>query len=139
MSAFTLTKREDGIAILTMDVPGDTMNTLKADFGDEISTILDEIESDSAIKGVIVASGKKDSFVAGADVTMLAACNSAIEAEELSISGQKLFDRIEGMKKTFVAAIHGPALGGGLELALACHYRVCSDCQAVAVRNVCLR
>jgi 3-hydroxyacyl-CoA dehydrogenase/enoyl-CoA hydratase/3-hydroxybutyryl-CoA epimerase len=127
MSAFTLTKREDGIAILTMDVPGDTMNTLKADFGEEVSAILDEIENDSTIKGVVVASGKKDSFVAGADVTMLAACNSAIEAEELSISGQKLFDRIEGMKKTFVAAIHGPALGGGLELALACHYRVCSD------------
>lgn len=127
MSAFTLTKREDGIAILTMDVPGDTMNTLKADFGDEITSILDDIEGDDTIRGVVVASGKKDSFVAGADVTMLAACTDADEAETLSIGGQKLFDRMEGMKKTFVAAIHGPALGGGLELALACHYRVCSD------------
>ncbi|MFT5277006.1 MAG: 3-hydroxyacyl-CoA dehydrogenase/enoyl-CoA hydratase/3-hydroxybutyryl-CoA epimerase [Glaciecola sp.] len=127
MGAFTLTKREDGIAILTMDVPGDSMNTLKADFGDEISSILDDIESDSDIRGVVVASGKKDSFVAGADVTMLAACNDADEAEELSTAGQKLFARIEDMKKTFVAAIHGPALGGGLELAMACHYRVCSD------------
>jgi 3-hydroxyacyl-CoA dehydrogenase/enoyl-CoA hydratase/3-hydroxybutyryl-CoA epimerase len=127
MGAFTLTKREDGIAILTMDVPGDSMNTLKADFGDEVTALLDEIENDSEIRGVVVASGKKDSFVAGADVTMLAACNDADEAEELSIAGQKLFDRIQGMTKTFVAAIHGPALGGGLELALACHYRVCSD------------
>jgi 3-hydroxyacyl-CoA dehydrogenase/enoyl-CoA hydratase/3-hydroxybutyryl-CoA epimerase len=127
MGAFTLTKREDGIAILTMDVPGESMNTLKADFGEEVTAILDEIENDSSIRGVVVTSGKKDSFVAGADVTMLAACTDADEAEELSTSGQKLFDRMEAMKKTFVAAIHGPALGGGLELALACHYRVCSD------------
>lgn len=127
MGAFTLTKRDDGIAILTMDVPGDSMNTLKADFGNEVSAILDEIENDTAILGVVVASGKKDSFVAGADVTMLAGCSDADEAQELSISGQKLFDRIQAMQKTFVAAIHGPALGGGLELALACHYRVCTD------------
>jgi 3-hydroxyacyl-CoA dehydrogenase/enoyl-CoA hydratase/3-hydroxybutyryl-CoA epimerase len=127
MSAFTLEKREDGIAILTMDVPGETMNTLKGDFGDEISVILDEIESNADIKGVVVASGKKDSFVAGADVSMLAACESAEDAETLSTQGQILFDRMEKIPKTFVAAIHGPALGGGLELALACDYRICSD------------
>lgn len=127
MSAFTLDKREDGIAILTMDVPGESMNTLKADFGEEISAILDKIESDKEIKGVVVASGKKDSFVAGADVTMLAACESAEDAETLSTQGQLLFARMGNIKKTFVAAIHGPALGGGLELALACDYRVCSD------------
>jgi 3-hydroxyacyl-CoA dehydrogenase/enoyl-CoA hydratase/3-hydroxybutyryl-CoA epimerase len=127
MGAFTLTKREDGIAILTMDVPDESMNTLKADFGGEISALLDDIESDSDIRGVVIASGKKDSFVVGADVTMLAACADADEAEALSTSGQKLFARIEGMNKPFVAAIHGPALGGGLELAMACHYRVCSD------------
>ncbi|MFT4653803.1 MAG: 3-hydroxyacyl-CoA dehydrogenase/enoyl-CoA hydratase/3-hydroxybutyryl-CoA epimerase [Kangiellaceae bacterium] len=127
MSAFTLHKRQDGIAILTMDVPGESMNTLKGDFGDEISAILDQIESDADIKGVVVASGKKDSFVAGADVSMLAACESAQDAENLSTQGQILFDRMEKISKTFVAAMHGPALGGGLELALACDYRVCSD------------
>jgi len=127
MSAFTLDKHEDGIAILTMDVPGESMNTLKGDFVDEISAILDDIESDSDIKGVVLASGKKDSFVAGADVSMLAACDTALDAETLSLQGQQLFDRIEGISKTFVAAIHGPALGGGLELALGCDYRVCTD------------
>lgn len=127
MSAFTLEKREDGIAILSMDVPGESMNTLKGDFDTEISGILDQIESDNDIKGVVFASGKKDSFVAGADVTMLAACETAEDAEALSIKGQQLFDRMEAISKTFVAAIHGPALGGGLELALACDYRVCSD------------
>lgn len=127
MSAFTLSKREDGIAILTMDVPGDSMNTLKADFSDEVSSLLDDIEGDSDIRGIVLTSGKKDSFVVGADVNMLAACSDADEAQELSTAGQQLFNRIEGMQKTFVAAIHGPALGGGLELAMACHYRVCSN------------
>lgn len=127
MSAFTLQKNDNGVAVLTMDVPGETMNTLKGDFGAEIDALLKDIESDNDIKGVVLVSGKKDSFVAGADITMLEACESAADAETLSKQGQEVFDRIEASRKTFVAAIHGPALGGGLELALACHYRVCSD------------
>lgn len=126
-SAFNLEKREDGIAILTMDVPGESMNTLKEAFGGEITAMLDDIESDANIKGVVLRSGKKGSFVAGADITMLAACKTAEDAEALSAGGQDVFNRMENMPKTFVAAIHGPALGGGLELALACHYRVCTD------------
>ena len=125
--AFTLEKRDDGVAILTMDVPNESMNTLKQAFGEEITQMLDDIEADNAIKGVVVTSGKPTSFVAGADITMLAACESAKDAETLSAGGQDVFNRIEKMRPTFVAAIHGPALGGGLELALACHYRVCSD------------
>ena len=125
--AFTLTKQDNGVAILSMDVPGESMNTLKAEFGDEISAMLDDIESDSSIKGVVLTSGKPSSFVAGADITMLAACKTAEDATTIAAGGQAIFDRIESMKATFVAAIHGPALGGGLELALACHYRVCTD------------
>ncbi len=125
--AFTLTKQDNGVAILTMDVPGESMNTLKAAFGDEISAMLDEIDADSSIKGVVLTSGKPSSFVAGADITMLAACETEEDARALAAGGQAVFDRIENMRATFVAAIHGPALGGGLELALACHYRICSD------------
>ncbi|WP_421134728.1 fatty acid oxidation complex subunit alpha FadJ [Alteromonas sp. A079] len=131
--AFTLTKQDNGIAILTMDVPGETMNTLKAEFGDEISAMLDDIESDSSIKGVVLTSGKSNSFVAGADITMLAACRTAEDATTIAAGGQAIFDRIEKMKATFVAAIHGPALGGGFELALACHYRVCTDSASTQV------
>jgi 3-hydroxyacyl-CoA dehydrogenase/enoyl-CoA hydratase/3-hydroxybutyryl-CoA epimerase len=129
-SAFTLTKQDNGIAILAMDVPGESMNTLKAAFGDEMTVLLDDIEKDSSIKGVVLVSGKDNSFVAGADITMLDACSTADEAMALAKGGQDIFNRIETMRATFVAAIHGPALGGGLELAMACHYRVCTDSPA---------
>jgi 3-hydroxyacyl-CoA dehydrogenase/enoyl-CoA hydratase/3-hydroxybutyryl-CoA epimerase len=131
--AFTLTKQDNGVAILSMDVPGESMNTLKAEFGDEISAMLDDIEQDNSIKGVVVISGKRNSFVAGADISMLAACKTAEDATAIAAGGQAVFDRIENMKATFVAAIHGPALGGGLELALACHYRVCTDSTSTQV------
>ena len=131
--AFTLTKQDNGVAILSMDVPGESMNTLKAEFGDEISTMLDDIERDSSIKGVVLTSGKPTSFVAGADISMLAECKTAEDATTIAAGGQAIFDRIENMKATFVAAIHGPALGGGLELALACHYRVCTDSPSTQV------
>lgn len=126
-STFSLDVREDGIAILTMDVPGETMNTLKIEFADEISAMLDQIEQNPQIKGVVLISGKEGSFVAGADITMLAACESADDAERISKGGQDMFQRIEDMKIPVVAAIHGPALGGGLELALSCHMRVCTN------------
>ncbi len=126
-SAFTLDVREDGVAILTMDVPGESMNTLKVEFAEQIESVLQQINANSSIKGVVVISGKDNSFVAGADISMLAACETAEDATTIAKGGQDMFQRIEDMPVTFVAAIHGPALGGGLELALACHYRVCSD------------
>lgn len=126
-SAFSLDVRDDGVAILTMDVPGESMNTLKVEFSEQIEDVLSQINADSSIKGVVLVSGKDNSFVAGADISMLAACENAEDATSIAKGGQQMFDRIEAMPATFVAAIHGPALGGGLELALACHYRVCSD------------
>ncbi|UAL42451.1 fatty acid oxidation complex subunit alpha FadJ [Shewanella inventionis] len=124
---FNLVRREDGIAILTMDVPGETMNTLKAEFGPEITEILAEIKADNSIKGLVITSGKPDSFVAGADITMLAACKSEEQAKALSQQGHVVFSELEGLSIPVVAAINGACLGGGLELALACHLRVCSD------------
>ena len=124
---FNLTRREDGIAVLTMDVPGESMNTLRAEFGPEIQDMLTEIKNDSQIKGLVLVSGKKDSFVAGADISMLDACGTAKDAKKISSDGHVVFNELEGLNIPVVAAIHGVCLGGGLELALACHKRVCSD------------
>ena len=75
---FSLDIRKDGIGILTMDVPGESMNTLKASFADEIRTLLAEVKGNGDLIGLVIVSGKKDSFVAGADIAMLAACTSAM-------------------------------------------------------------
>ena len=130
---FSLARQENGIAHLIMDVKGDSMNTLKTEFGDEIAEILKEIRQDQTITGIVLVSGKADSFVAGADVHMLANCTSASEATALSRQGQMIFDQLENLSIPVVAAVHGACLGGGLELAMACHAIVCSDSPKTAL------
>uniref|UniRef100_UPI00257D6D51 enoyl-CoA hydratase-related protein n=1 Tax=Aeromonas sp. TaxID=647 RepID=UPI00257D6D51 len=125
--SFSLAVRQDGIGILTMDVPGESMNTLKAAFVDEVRTVLAEVKANKELIGLVVVSGKKDSFIAGADISMLAACSSAQDAQTLSREGQVIFAEIASLAIPVIAAIHGPCLGGGLELALACHGRVVTD------------
>lgn len=132
-SAFSLARQDNGIVHLIMDVPGETMNTLKPEFGEQISQVFKDIREDDSIKGVVVTSGKTDSFVAGADINMLASCKTAEEATTLSRQGQIVFDQMENFPKPIVAAINGACLGGGLELALACHARICSDSPKTAL------
>ena len=126
---FRLDVAEGGVATILMDVPGESTNTLREDFQPEFQVIFDKISSDPAIRSVVIASGKPDSFIVGADVTMLSRLKSSAEATAASRTGQAAFDKLEalGRLKPVVAAIHGPCLGGGLELALACSYRICSD------------
>lgn len=133
VSAFTLVRQENGIAHLVMDVVGDSMNTLKAEFGEQITNVLKEIREDKTIIGLVVCSGKKDSFVAGADINMLANCKTAEEATTLSRQGQMIFDQVENFPIPVIAAVHGACLGGGLELAMACHARICSDSPKTAL------
>ncbi|MBU2892062.1 fatty acid oxidation complex subunit alpha FadJ [Colwellia sp. D2M02] len=126
-SAFSLVKHDNGIAHLVMDVADESMNTLKAEFAEQITQVLAQIKADTSIIGIVLCSGKPDSFVAGADINMLNACQTKEEVVALSRQGQMIFAQLEQLTIPIVAAINGPCLGGGLELAMACHGRICSD------------
>jgi 3-hydroxyacyl-CoA dehydrogenase/enoyl-CoA hydratase/3-hydroxybutyryl-CoA epimerase len=113
LTVFQLARREDGIAVVTINVPGESQNTLKAEFVSEANALLDQLEQDASVQGVVLISGKPGSFIAGADISMLQACQTAAEATELSRAGQRFFDRLESFKAPVVAAIDGACLGGG--------------------------
>ncbi|MGA7585392.1 MAG: fatty acid oxidation complex subunit alpha FadJ [Rouxiella badensis] len=125
-SAFTLYFTEDNIGIVTIDVADEKVNTLKAEFVQQINSLLQQAQQHPKLKGLVFISGKKDSFIAGADISMIARCEKASEAEALAKKGQGVMAHIAGLSVPVVAAIHGACLGGGLELALACHSRICS-------------
>ncbi|MGN2424363.1 fatty acid oxidation complex subunit alpha FadJ [Klebsiella electrica] len=126
-SAFTLDIRPDNVAVITIDVPGEKMNTLKAEFGQQVRAIVRQIRDNKSLRGAVLISAKPDNFIAGADINMIARCATAQEAQALARQGQQIMAEIHGLAIPVIAAIHGACLGGGLELALACHGRVCSD------------
>ena len=126
-AALSLERRPDGVGVIRIDVPGESVNTLRGDFAEELSALLDVVESSSDVRAVVIASGKPDGFVAGADIKMLMAAKTAADVSELSRRGQRALDRLAELSKPVVAAIHGACLGGGMELALACHGRVASS------------
>ncbi|MGP6377976.1 fatty acid oxidation complex subunit alpha FadJ [Yersinia bercovieri] len=125
-SAFHLDIRPDNIGVITIDVVGDKVNTLKAEFAEQITDILQQAQALPQLQGLVIISGKPDSFIAGADITMIAACRTAQDARKLAQKGQSILAQIAAFPVPVVAAIHGACLGGGLELALACHSRICS-------------
>ena len=125
-SAFKLTFTNQHVGIITIDVPNEKVNTLKAEFVEQIGTILQKAQQYSQLKGLVLISGKTDSFIAGADISMISGCKTAREASELATKGQTVMSHISAFPVPVVAAIHGACLGGGLEVALACHARICS-------------
>ena len=125
-SAFTLQMRDDHVGVITIDVPDEKMNTLKAEFAAQIAAIIAQARKNPQLLGLVLISGKPDNFVAGADISMIDRCRNAHEAEALARQGQEVMAAIAALPFPVVAAIHGACLGGGLELALACNTRICS-------------
>jgi 3-hydroxyacyl-CoA dehydrogenase/enoyl-CoA hydratase/3-hydroxybutyryl-CoA epimerase len=126
MSAFT-TSNENGVAVITFDLPGEPVNKLTATVRVGLEALLIGFRDDPATRAVVLISGKPDNFIAGADIEEFTALTSQDSAERLSFEGQETVSRVETFHKPIVAAIHGACLGGGLELALACHYRIATD------------
>ena len=120
-------ERRDDILIIWIDVPGAPVNTLTPGMVGEFEALFGEIEQDREIKGVVIASAKPAGFIAGADVEQFANFKSAHDAAQVSALGQELLNRMEKLPTPAVAAIHGACLGGGLEVALACRYRVATN------------
>ncbi|WP_255155536.1 enoyl-CoA hydratase/isomerase family protein [Ferruginibacter sp. HRS2-29] len=115
----------DSICTITINRP-DKMNALNKDVFTELDQAMDEVYRNDAIRSVIITGTGAKAFVAGADITEFSALNKD-EAMALAKRGQDVFFKIENSYKPVVAAVNGFALGGGCELAMACHFRLCSE------------
>jgi 3-hydroxyacyl-CoA dehydrogenase/enoyl-CoA hydratase/3-hydroxybutyryl-CoA epimerase len=126
MQHWTITREADGLATLTLDRAGTSTNTLSAAVLDELSQVLDELDRDPP-KGLIVRSGKDNGFIAGADIEEFGEIATEEGAIALVRRGLDVFDRLAKVSYPTLALIRGFCMGGGLELALACRYRVAVD------------
>ncbi len=118
-------EKKDGVAVLTVNRP-DKLNALNDRTIEELEAAFTALGSDPEVRGVILTGAGDKAFVAGADIGELST-ESPVDGKERSIRGQKILDRIENLGKPVVAAVNGFALGGGCELAMACHVRVASE------------
>jgi 3-hydroxyacyl-CoA dehydrogenase/enoyl-CoA hydratase/3-hydroxybutyryl-CoA epimerase len=124
----SLTVSRDGnVALLSLDVPGAPVNTLSLALAEEFRATFEELERDTSIGAAVLMSGKPDNFIAGADIEQFLEFTTSEEAEQASYTGQKMLSRLERLRVPVVAAIHGACLGGGLETALACAWRIATE------------
>ncbi|RLA02526.1 MAG: 3-hydroxyacyl-CoA dehydrogenase [Gammaproteobacteria bacterium] len=124
---------QDGVALLTIDCPDKSMNVISTELMADLETVVAKISDDDSIKGAVLTSGKKGSFLAGADLNMIldlakSVNKNAVEDSFEQISRlSKALRNLETCGKPVAVAINGLALGGGMEICLACHYRVVAD------------
>jgi 3-hydroxyacyl-CoA dehydrogenase/enoyl-CoA hydratase/3-hydroxybutyryl-CoA epimerase len=116
-----------GVAVITIDLPGEPVNKVNRQLKDEFVALFDRLERDLNVRAAVLISGKKDSFIAGADIEEFLQLKSADEAQRLSHEGQLLLDSIHAQRTPLVVAIHGACMGGALELSLAADYRIATD------------
>ena len=120
-----LTSLDAGIFIITINRP-DKLNALNKDVMNDLDNVMEEVQDDPAIKGVIITGSGQKGFVAGADIAEFLGLSSD-EGKALAKRGQDIFFKIENCNKPIIAAVNGFALGGGCELAMACHFRIAAE------------
>ncbi len=125
MDALTSKVLDSGVQVITYDLPNEQMNVLREDLLEDFTAVFTNAESNPEVKGIIFRSGK-DSFIAGADISMIAAAKTVEDVTALAEKLQQMTMFIENCKKPTAAVIHGACLGGGLEIAMAFDYRVAS-------------
>lgn len=118
----------EGIALITLNRP-DKLNALSREVLDELEDCFVEVGRDDDVKGVVMTGAGEKAFAAGADISQFKSMG-ALEGHRFALRGQAVFNRIESLSKPVIAAVNGFALGGGCELALACHLRTASDTAA---------
>jgi 3-hydroxyacyl-CoA dehydrogenase/enoyl-CoA hydratase/3-hydroxybutyryl-CoA epimerase len=124
---FRVTSDARGVVIVGLDVAGRKFNVLTTDVFEELQTLLAGLEKDPAARLVAVRGAKETGFLAGADLKEINAMQDRDSVQRFGVAGQEAFDRLERLGIPTMAVIHGPCLGGGLEFALACRYRVARD------------
>lgn len=112
------------VAVIRINSPNSKVNTLNKEVQSEFIEVMNEIWANDQIRSAVLISSKPGCFVAGADINMLSSCTTPQEATRISQEGQRMFEKLEKSPKPVVAAISGSCLGGGLELAIACQYRI---------------
>jgi 3-hydroxyacyl-CoA dehydrogenase/enoyl-CoA hydratase/3-hydroxybutyryl-CoA epimerase len=118
----------DGLAVITLNDPARPVNVISEALLREMSGLIDRLENGEAgVRAAVIVSEKKGTWIAGADIEEFKHFKTPADAEAASRAGQELLDRLERLRIPVVAAIDGAALGGGLETALACTYRIASD------------
>lgn len=125
--ALTLSWTEDGLALITLDVKDKSVNAFSLPILESFGTMLDTIFATPALRGIVIASGKKGSFAAGVDISIFETLKTSGDGQKAARDLQLLFGRLEGARVPVAVAIDGICLGGGFELALACHYRILSN------------
>ena len=126
MGMIEVERRPDGVAVIVLDHPTKPVNTLSPAVVEEFNEKVAPLIDDNEIRAMVVVSAKPDTFIAGADLELIEGLGAA-EISAMSRDGNALLERIATSSKPVVAAVHGAALGGGLEVALACHYILATD------------
>lgn len=120
-------KTNDGIVVIAIDCANNKVNKVSAAFLEEINALLDAVETDVTLRGMVLISAKKDNFLVGADIEEFRRMQSREAAHRYILKANSMLGRIDALKIPVVAAIHGSCLGGGLELALVADYRMAED------------